>query len=95
MRPAFVLASLAPMLLASPLALAAPALAVMPEFQHKPKAPVDKVDLQLEDAEGAQVARPPLDMPVPQTPAGGSRPASTSPPAGGVSAPAKPTIIER
>ena len=45
-------------------------------------------------AETVQVAQPPLDLPVPQTPAGNTKPSSPSP-GGGPGVPARPTIIER
>ena len=49
-------------------------------------------------AEGGQVAQPPLDLPVPQSPAGvGAKPGSPSTPggSGAVVVPARPTILER
>ncbi len=48
--------------------------------------------------EGGQVAQPPLDMPVPQSPSGvGAKPGSPSTPggSGAVVVPARPTVIER
>ena len=47
--------------------------------------------------ETVQVAQPPLEMPVPQTPAGGgAKPTAPSPaPGGGPGLPARPTVIER
>ena len=46
--------------------------------------------------EERQVAQPPLDMPVPQSPSGASpRPGNTPSPGGGGGVPARPTVIER
>jgi general secretion pathway protein D len=46
--------------------------------------------------ETGQIAQPPLEMPVPQSPAGGAKPATApAAPGGGVAVPAKPTVIER
>jgi hypothetical protein len=45
-----------------------------------------------------QVAQPPLEMPIPQSPAGGGKAATPSAPAGpggGGGIPARPTVIER
>ena len=43
----------------------------------------------------AGAAGEPLELPVPQTPAGNGKPSAPSPPGGGPGVPAKPTIIER
>ncbi|MDB5217401.1 MAG: hypothetical protein JWO86_5328, partial [Myxococcaceae bacterium] len=46
--------------------------------------------------EKVQVAQPPLEMPVPQSPAGGAKPPSPpTAPGGGGGIPARPTVIER